>query len=724
MKKTNIMLISIIVLAVAVAALTAMLILQKDTTAPTSDDVQTSDTDTTIPKDSFIPVSINTAEWTNLGDTDISDRIDETIDELIQEYVDENNELENGSKNLLNARKKVYGLAISLKEKNIIKGCAYHETGNTVSFFLNDDTTYVYFPLIKDSYAGAIGDYTVASIDSLPLLDDKVISSLSGAGAEYAAKEISDKVEEYTNWVNGENGNVDIPYLKEFLGSLSENNVRAIFWRGHGNVYTDSNGQEHYAFVTCDKRSDEKDYKYYADHAYGRITKAGKYYAVNEKFFEEYMDTVDGGLFYTGSCYSASSRLLPAVFQKKGFDAFCGASGAIFTLHSDKMMASVAKFLTEKDSNGLYITITEAFEKAKAENGCGESYTDMILGSSLNGVEFRIVEHNHVYTNIWQTDKNCHWYACSFCGMKEYLEEHEYSDVWSIDGTSHWKVCIDCGYEGHKDNHSTPNENCSGCGYSIGLSIRRYGESFQVAGIGNCISSDIIIPILYQNMSVTTICSEAFRNCTSIKSITLHDGIDAINANAFSGCSGLASIVLPDSLSSLGKSMFSGCTALVSVVLPKEITSIPSGLFYSCESLQSISIPNTVTYIGDDAFRYCFSLENIVLPNSVTKLGARAFSDCTGLKTITLSNQLEYIDWYAFWNCSSLTSISLPESLNSTGHGVFTDCKNLEYMYCYNDNITFGPFPTDGCDKLKMVGRPGSNAQNYAKTWGKDFIAM
>lgn len=146
----------------------------------------------------------------------------------------------------------------------------------------------------------------------------------------------------------------------------------------------------------------------------------------------------------------------------------------------------------------------------------------------------------------------------------------------------------------------------------------------------------------------------AFKNCTSLTSVTIPNNVIRISESAFEGCSGLESVTIPNPSAKIRESAFSNCTSLESVTLPSSITEISSAAFGGCTSLTTIDIPNTVTFIGNSAFSGS-GLTEIEIPSSVTEISSFAFQDCKGLTTITIPASVEKIGSYAFKGCKNLT---------------------------------------------------------------------
>ena len=76
---------------------------------------------------------------------------------------------------------------------------------------------------------------------------------------------------------------------------------------------------------------------------------------------------------------------------------------------------------------------------------------------------------------------------------------------------------------------------------------------------------------------------------------------------------------------------FKDCTTLTSITLPGSMTSIGDDAFYGCTNLTSITLPNGVASIGYNSFKGCTGLTSITLPNSLTFIGYSAFCGCVGL---------------------------------------------------------------------------------------------
>ena len=159
---------------------------------------------------------------------------------------------------------------------------------------------------------------------------------------------------------------------------------------------------------------------------------------------------------------------------------------------------------------------------------------------------------------------------------------------------------------------------------------------------------------------------------------------DVFGANIVSNTyeNGKGVIKFSSNISSVGRWAFRECSSLTSVTIPDSVTSIGAAAFGKCSSLTSITIPNHITSIGVQAFVSCSSLTSVIIPNSVTLIESGAFAHCTSLTSLTIGNRVTSIESNAFWDCSLLTSVTIPDSVTSIGSEAFINCSLLKEVYC------------------------------------------
>ena len=125
---------------------------------------------------------------------------------------------------------------------------------------------------------------------------------------------------------------------------------------------------------------------------------------------------------------------------------------------------------------------------------------------------------------------------------------------------------------------------------------------------------------------------------------------------------------VPYGTTSIGSNAFSSCSSLKSISLPETITSIASQAFqYS--GIRSVSLPDSLTDIGSYAFEQT-GLVNITFyetGNAAATLSIEqaAFSNCGSLESITFPPSLTSIGQAVFMSTSSLISITFNEASNA-----------------------------------------------------------
>ena len=191
---------------------------------------------------------------------------------------------------------------------------------------------------------------------------------------------------------------------------------------------------------------------------------------------------------------------------------------------------------------------------------------------------------------------------------------------------------------------------------------------------------------------VESIASDAFREQSCLKEITIPDGVTSIGSSAFNFCSGLTSVTIGNGVKNIVSYAFNGCSRLTSVyymgdiagwcgISFSDITSNPlyyaHNLYISNELVTNLVIPDTVKEIKAYVFSYYSGLTSVIIPDSVTSIGSNAFYVCDALTSVTIGNGMTSIGSNAFRFCSSLTSITIPDSVTSIGERAFEYCSRL-----------------------------------------------
>ena len=238
--------------------------------------------------------------------------------------------------------------------------------------------------------------------------------------------------------------------------------------------------------------------------------------------------------------------------------------------------------------------------------------------------------------------------------------------------------------------------------------------------LSNTYSEDSERWVIKFDGEVTTIGNYAFRDCSSLTSVTIPDSVTTIGESAFSWCEGLTSVTIPDSVTTIGDWAFDDCSSLESITIPDSITTIGDRAFYNCSSLTSVYITDLSAWCKIDfennsanPLHYANNLylnnefvTDLVIPNDITEIKSSTFSGFNSLTSVTIGNNVTTIGDYAFYNCDSLTSVTIGDSVTSIGDSAFYDCQNLTSITIPNGVTTIGNNAFYNCDSLTSVTIP------------------
>lgn len=172
---------------------------------------------------------------------------------------------------------------------------------------------------------------------------------------------------------------------------------------------------------------------------------------------------------------------------------------------------------------------------------------------------------------------------------------------------------------------------------------------------------------------------------TGVESLTLPEGLTAIESHTFSDCKSLKEVVLPKSLKTIGYSAFANCSSLKKVVFSTSLEEIGHEAFIGCTSLEELILPSNLKTIDYAAFKNCTALKHVELPAKIEQLSTELFFGCTSILEITLPSRVISIQNSVFEE-SGLVSVTIPESIVRVGTRIFANCKSLKSVVFAGDN--------------------------------------
>ena len=273
--------------------------------------------------------------------------------------------------------------------------------------------------------------------------------------------------------------------------------------------------------------------------------------------------------------------------------------------------------------------------------------------------------------------------------------------------------------------------------------------------------AELSVPSYINGKRVSSIGDEAFKDNTTLETVTLDSNISSLGNSAFSGCTSLRTF-RGEGILTIGDFCFNDCVMLNSVNLPlvtsvpvaafknvgaqssntvmitlgtvttiadegffgsgvtaltlNKLTTIGAYAFANCVNLNAVN-SNALTSLGESAFENCSNLERANY-YSITEIPDKCFKGCTKLVNTTFTN-VKSVGYEAYSGCSSLTSLSFP-SVTELGEKAFEGCSaatSLSFPARMFDNEG-SPSSLEmfaGCEKVTSVNVKFMNVKNLSK---------
>ena len=246
----------------------------------------------------------------------------------------------------------------------------------------------------------------------------------------------------------------------------------------------------------------------------------------------------------------------------------------------------------------------------------------------------------------------------------------------------------------------------------------------DLPGFNTLLNRTLFIPSTHNNIPVTQIDAQAFRNAD-----WLNNGDGGWIERAF----------FQAGLTTIGNRAFQFCYNLRTVNLSKtSVTRIEDYTFDTCLLGHYFQFPTSLTYIGEGAFIRAGYVENI--PNSVTTIGDYAFSYRSS-STSQLPTGLTTIGSYAFFSSDMSSLKKIPASVTSIGSCAFMNsglsdeffiapnsslyyigpqafCNNELYRIVLPSTVsTVGSYAFTSNDHLTIYTEHGSKPVNWNSNW-------
>lgn len=216
------------------------------------------------------------------------------------------------------------------------------------------------------------------------------------------------------------------------------------------------------------------------------------------------------------------------------------------------------------------------------------------------------------------------------------------------------------------------------CAELVSVAIPFLGKDANDSGEGYVWVFGNSDPTAVELTAAKKIYTSTFKN-SHITSLTIHEGVTAIEASAFKDLTTLSSISIPSTVKTIGNNAFENCTYLTTVTIPSAVTSIAKATFKNCTRLSNVNFGTmNVTSIGEEAFMGTAVGSVITFSEKLVTIEKNAFATCTDLDTVYLESAAKSVSVDAFGKDTKAELIISDETLYQKYLTLFKENKNID----------------------------------------------